>query len=144
MPRFAPGSPPIGRQGASKPARMRKRPPVAEAIAKLLEQRTGSSKLSVIEQTARIANAPISDKGSAADKIAALTLLAKIHGMLTNRTEISGPNGRPVSLDIDASNARARIEAKLHGIASRRPAELPAPTERPITLERVLTTCMAL
>jgi hypothetical protein len=39
------------------------------------------------------------DKVSAADKIAALTLLAKIHGMLTNKKAFSGPDGAPLSVD---------------------------------------------
>ena len=62
-----------------------------------------------------------------------MALLSKVLGLMVHKQEISGPGGKPVSLDIDASSARARIEARLGEIAKR----LPPPTERPITLERL-------
>jgi phage terminase small subunit len=71
------------------------------------------------------------------DRLAALSLLAKILGMNTSKVEVSGPGGRPVRLDVDASSARARIESRLDAIASRQATALPAPSERPIRLERV-------
>ena len=64
-------------------------------------------------------------------------LAAAPQGGGVHKQEISGSGGRPVQLDIDASTARARIEARLGAIASRRAAALPAPAERPIPLQRV-------
>jgi hypothetical protein len=53
------------------------------------------------------------------DRLAALSLLAKILGMNTSKVEVSGPKGGPVRLDVDASSARARIESRLAQIARR-------------------------
>jgi hypothetical protein len=72
------------------------------------------------------------------DRLAALSLLAKLLSMNTNKVEVSGPGGQPVQVDHNlAVGARARIEGKLDAIARRQAAELPAPSERPITLERI-------
>jgi hypothetical protein len=57
----------------------------------------------------------------------ALTLLAKISGMLITQQEISGPGGRPVEVDHTIDHS-ARICTRLDAIAAR----LPAPTEQPI------------
>ena len=56
---------------------------------------------------------------------------------MVHKQEISGPNGQPMALTLEASTARERIAARLDAIASRRAAALPAPSERPIPLERV-------
>ena len=143
--------------------RYRRRPHVADAIARLIEERNGASKLRVVEEINRLAFSTISDvleikdgqlvvrdhasltedqlaavqsieevineKGFRTlrvkqhDKLAALSLLAKVLGMLTNKTEISGPGGQPMALTLEASTARERIGAKLGAIASRRAAE---------------------
>ena len=58
------------------------------------------------------------------DKLSALALLSKVLGLMVHKQEIIGSGGAPVSLDIDASNARARIVAKLDAIATRQAAEL--------------------
>jgi hypothetical protein len=60
------------------------------------------------------------------DRLQALTLLARVLGLLINKTELSGPGGGPVAVEhVDHS---ARIRSRLDEIAKR----LPAPTERPI------------
>jgi hypothetical protein len=47
--------------------------------------------------------------------------------MLINKTELSGPGGKPVEIDHSINHA-ARIRSRLDAIAAR----LPAPTEQPI------------
>ena len=60
------------------------------------------------------------------DRLAALTLLARISGMLINRQEISGPGGGPVA--VEHVDHKTRILDRLDAIAKR----LSAPTEQPI------------
>ena len=99
--------------------RLRKRPRVQDAISRLLAERVGASKARVIDESS-IAFAEPSEAISVAEKLNALALLSKVLGLQISRQGISGPNGAPVSLDIDASSARARIEAKLGEIARRK------------------------
>jgi hypothetical protein len=65
------------------------------------------------------------------DKLAVLSLLAKVLGMLTNKTEISGPGGQPVRVDVDASNARARIEYRSARLPGGKRSSWSRPTRRP-------------
>jgi hypothetical protein len=70
------------------------------------------------------------------DRLAALSLLAKILGMAnTSKLELSGPNGAPMQLDHRVATARERIAAKLDAIASRGGAALPAPSESPMMID---------
>jgi phage terminase small subunit len=62
------------------------------------------------------------------DRLAALTLLARISGMLINRQEISGPGGRPIEVDQTIDHS-ARIRSRLDEIAKR------LPSEQPITID---------
>jgi hypothetical protein len=64
------------------------------------------------------------------DRLAALTLLARISSMLINRQEISGPGGGPVAVDHTIDHS-ARIRSRLDESARR----LPAPTEKSITID---------
>jgi hypothetical protein len=64
------------------------------------------------------------------DRLAALTLLARISGMLINRQEISGPGGSPVEVDHTIDHS-ARIRSRLDEIAKR----LPPPSEQPILID---------
>jgi hypothetical protein len=63
------------------------------------------------------------------DRLAALTLLARISGMLINRQEISGPGGKPV--EVEHVDHRARILSRLDEIAK----QLPAASEQPMTID---------
>jgi hypothetical protein len=60
------------------------------------------------------------------DRLAALTLLARISGMLINKTEVSGPGGGPV--EVEHTDFRERITRRLDEMAKR----VAAPTARPI------------
>ena len=53
-----------------------------------------------------------------------LGLLANILGMNTSKVVLSGPGGKPVELDVDASGARGRIIARLDAIVGRQAAAL--------------------
>jgi hypothetical protein len=64
---------------------------------------------------------------------AALTLLARVLGMLINRSEISGPGGKPVEVDHSVDHS-ARIRSRLDEIAKR----LPAPSEQPMPIVDVM------
>jgi phage terminase small subunit len=74
----------------------------------------------------------INDKGYSTlrikqhDRLAALTLLARISGMLINRQEISGPGGGPV--EVEHTDYRERITRRLDEMAKR----VAPPTELPI------------
>ena len=96
-----------------------------QVISRLLAERVGASEARVIDEISSIAFAEPSEAISVAEKLNALALLSKVPGLMVNRQEISWPGGKPVRLDLDASNARARIETRLGDIARR----LPAPSE---------------
>jgi hypothetical protein len=117
--------------------KMRKRPRLPDAISRLLAERVGASKARVLDEISSIAFAEPGEAISVAEKLNALALLSKVLGLQINRQEISGPGGKPLQVDVDASSARARIESRLGEIASRRAAELAAPSDRPIPLQRV-------
>jgi phage terminase small subunit len=78
--------------------------------------------LSTIAEVREVAN----DKGYRTihirqhDRLQALTLLARISGMLINRQEISGPGGGPVEIDHTVDHS-ARIRSRLDEIARRLP-----------------------
>jgi hypothetical protein len=116
---------------------LRKRQDIQDAISRLLAERAGASKSRVIDEISSIAFAEPSEAISVSDKLAALSLLSKVLGLMVHKQEISGPGGQPMRVDVDASNACARIEYRLGEIAKRHAAELPAPNERPIPLQRV-------
>jgi phage terminase small subunit len=75
------------------------------------------------------------------DRLAALTLLARINGMLINRTELSGPGGGPVEVEHRDHKAcvmerlaamRQRIEPPTIDVTpNRKPAALLAPWLKP-------------
>jgi phage terminase small subunit len=111
--------------------RMRKRPDVADAIARLLSERAGASKARVLDEISSIAFATAGEEVSVGDKLNALELLSKVLGLQVHKQEISGPGGKPVAFDVDASTARERIAAELDALAAR----LPAPSERPIMID---------
>jgi hypothetical protein len=110
---------------------------VQDAISRLLAERVGASKARVIDEISSIAFAEAGEQVSVGDKLQALALLSKVLGLMVHKQEISGPGGKPVTLTLEASTARERIEARLAEIAKRLPAELPALDRAPITLERV-------
>jgi hypothetical protein len=147
----------------------RHRQHVADAIARLIEERTGVTRLRVVEEVNRLVFSTISDvleikngqlvvkdhaqltedqlaavasveeviarKGRTLrvkqhDKISALTLLAKLMGINSDRLEVSGPGGSPIAVDHTLGTARERIAAKLDAIAGRLPEEPPIPLRR--------------
>lgn len=50
------------------------------------------------------------------DQLAALTLLARVLGMLVNKTELSGPGGRPLEIEHTIDHS-APIRSRLDEIA---------------------------
>jgi hypothetical protein len=69
--------------------------------------------------------------------MAALQLLARINGMLINKTELSGPGGAPVQIDHTIDH-KSRIFERLDAMAKRtqdKQPRLPAPTEAPIMID---------